>query len=33
MKILLFLLKYDLIFKEPFKNNITQNYELKIKAV
>lgn len=31
--LLLFLLKYDLIFKKSFKNNIIQNYELKIKAL
>ena len=31
--VLLFLLKYNVIFKKPFKNNIIQNYALKIKAL
>lgn len=30
---LLFLLKYDLIFKESFKKHIIQNYDLKIEAL
>lgn len=33
MKTLLFLLKCDVIFKEPFKNHIIRSYELKIKAL